>query len=95
MFSLLTSPDGCHPIFIGINRLVAKGLEDIKTDKMNNPIHYPCHIENRFECPYEKGEGSDTRFNVEYLFELARMAFALEIAFAVARKDYICYSNKK
>ena len=57
-FRCLPSPDRDDPIFIGINRLVVKGLEDIKADKMNNPIHYPCHIENRFECPYEKGEGS-------------------------------------
>ena len=42
---------------------------------------------NRFECPYEKGKESDARFNVKNLFELASMAFAVEISLAVARKD--------
>jgi hypothetical protein len=86
-FHCLLSPDRDDPIFIGTNRLVAKGLEDNKSDKHNNLLRYPCHIENRFECPYEKGKESDSRFNVEDLFELANMAFAVEIALAVARKD--------
>jgi hypothetical protein len=64
-------------------------LEGGKADKKNNPIQYPCHVENRFECPYdyEKGKESDSRFNVENLHELASMAFAVEIALAIARKD--------
>jgi hypothetical protein len=88
-FPCLLSPSGDDPIFIGINRLVAKGLEDDKADKTNYPMLYPCHVENRFECPYdyEKGKGSDATFNVEDLFELANMAFAVEIALAVARKE--------
>lgn len=86
-FHCLLSPGGDDPIFIGINRLVAKGLEDDKSDKTNKSPVYPCRIENRFECPYEKGKESDTRFNVDDLFELASMAFAVEIALAVARKD--------
>ena len=88
-FHCLLSPVRDDPIFIGINRLVAKGLENDKADKNNNPILYPCLVENRFECPcdYDKGKGSDSRFNVEDLFKLASMAFAVEIALAVARKD--------
>jgi hypothetical protein len=86
-FHCLLCPDRDDPIFIGINRLVAKELEDNKDDKKNNSILYPCHVENRYECPYEKGKGSDARFNVEDLFDLARMAFAIEIALAVARKE--------
>ena len=62
-------------------------MEDNKDDKNNNCILYPCHVKNRFECPYEKGKESDSRFNVEDLFDLANMAFAVEIALAVARKD--------
>jgi len=83
----LLSPERDDPIFIGINRLVAKGLEDDKTDKKNKSILYPCHVENRFECPYEKGTGSGARFNVEDLLGLANMAFAVEIALAVARQE--------
>jgi hypothetical protein len=86
-FHCLLSPVRDDPIFIGINRLVAIGLEDNKDDNKNNPLEYPCHVENRFECPYEEGKGSDTRFNVGNLFELAKMAFAVEIALAVARRD--------
>ena len=41
---------------------------------------------NRFECPYEKGKSS-ARFHVEDFFELAKMAFAVEISLAVARRD--------
>jgi hypothetical protein len=86
-FHCLLSPVRDDPIFIGINRLVAKGLEDDKADKKNNSMLYPCHVENRFECPYEKGKGSDARLNVEDLFDIAEMAFAVEIALAVARND--------
>jgi len=88
-FHCLLSPHQDDPIFIGTNRLVAKGLEDSKDDNRGNPIQYPCHVENRFECPYdyEKGKGLDTGINIGNLFELARMAFAVEIVLAVARKD--------
>jgi hypothetical protein len=61
----LLSPDREDPIFIGINRLVAKGLEE--DESKNNPIPFPCHVVNRFECPYEKGKSSNTKFSVEDL----------------------------
>lgn len=83
-FHCLLSPDMDDHIFIGINRLVTKGLEK---NNNSNPTQYPCSVVNRFECPYENGKGSDARFNVEDLFDLASMAFAVEIALAVARKD--------
>ena len=87
-FHCLLSPDRDDPIFIGINRLVvAKGLEQNENENKKKSIQYPCRVANRFECPYEKGNGSGARFNVEDLFELASMAFAVEIALAVARKD--------
>ena len=85
-FYCLLSPVRDDPIFIGINRLVAKGLGDNKDDNKNNPIQYPCHVENRFDCPYEKGKELDARFDVDHLFELAKMAFAVEISLAVARR---------
>jgi hypothetical protein len=44
-------------------------------------------VVNRFECPYENGKLSDAKFDVEDFYELANMAFAVEIALAVARKD--------
>lgn len=84
MFSLLTSPDRNDSIFIGIIRLVTKGFEENKSK--NKPIPYPCHVVNRFECPYEKGKVSNRKFDLEDLFELANVAFAVEVALAVARK---------
>jgi hypothetical protein len=86
-FHCLLSPERDDPIFIGINRLVAKGLENDRDENKNNPIPYPCHVVNKFECPYEKGKPSDTKVDVNDLFDLASMAFAVEIALAVARKD--------
>ena len=62
-------------------------MENDRDENKNNPIPYPCHVVNKFECPYEKGKSSNTNFDVEDLFELANIAFAVEIALAVARKD--------
>ncbi|MGC2383229.1 MAG: hypothetical protein WA631_09005, partial [Nitrososphaeraceae archaeon] len=55
----------------------------------NTPPEYPCHVVNRFDCPYDckNGESSNTKFDVEDLFDLSSAAFAVEIALAVARKD--------
>ena len=90
-FNCLLSPDRDDPIFVGINRLVAKGLKQNENNDNDNPIPYPCHVANRFECPYdyEKGKRSDTKFGVDDLYDLASMAFAVEISLAVARKDMI------
>jgi hypothetical protein len=73
-FHCLLSPERDDPIFIGINRLVAKGLQKNK-DKVNT-IEYPCPIVNRFECPYdcENGKVSNTKFGAENLFDFASMA---------------------
>jgi hypothetical protein len=95
-FDCLLSPDWEEAaIFIGINRLAAKGLvlvgEEEENDgksNNNNFIQYPCSIVNRFECPYEKDKVSkNANFDVEDLFELEKMAFAVEFALAVAEKD--------
>jgi hypothetical protein len=90
-FHCLLSPAGDDPIFIGINRLVSKGLIGRKQD----PVQYPCEVVNRFQCPYEGTniKGNDvlgalnTNFNMEGLFSLERVAFAVEIALAKARKE--------
>jgi hypothetical protein len=90
-FHCLLSPDSDDPIFIGINRLVAKGLGNGKQDR----IQYPCLVVNRFQCPYERTninevdnvKATDSHFNAEDLFRLQKMAFVVEIALAKARKD--------
>jgi hypothetical protein len=75
------------PIFIGINRLVAKGLND--GTLQGDGIQYPCQVVNRFQCPFERNAASrtDTSFNVDDLFRLYKLAFVVEMSFAKARKD--------
>ena len=51
-FHCLLSPAGDDPIFIGINRLVSKGLID--GEQEGEYIQYPCQVVNRFQCPYER-----------------------------------------
>jgi len=69
-------------IFIGINKLIAKSLEEGNNN--NNRLIYPCKIVNRFECPYQKGKVTDANFHVKDLFELEKMVYAVEIALATA-----------
>jgi hypothetical protein len=70
---------------------VTKGFEENKSK--NKPIPYPCHVVNRFECPYEKGKVSNRKFDLEDLFELANVAFAG--CLSCGQKRFICCSNKK
>jgi hypothetical protein len=97
-FDCLLSPDWEEAaIFIGINRLAAKGLvvvgvgeeeNDEKSNNNNNSVQYPCPVVNRFQCPYEKDKVSkNANFDVEDLYELEKMVFAVEIGLAVAKKD--------
>jgi len=86
-FHCLLSPDTDDPIFIGINGLVAKGLKHDRNESNNNFMQYPCPVANKFECPYGKANMADANFDIENFFELQKMAFAVEIALAVARKD--------
>jgi hypothetical protein len=56
---------------------------------VKDTVHPERLTTNRFECPYnyEKEKRSDTKFDVNDLYDLASIAFAVEIALAVARKD--------
>jgi D-arabinose 1-dehydrogenase-like Zn-dependent alcohol dehydrogenase len=47
---LLSPAGGDDPIFLGINRLVSKGL----AERESNLPQHPCRIVNRFQCPYER-----------------------------------------
>jgi hypothetical protein len=85
-FHCLLSPDGDDPIFIGINRLVAKGLNN--DTPQEDSIQYPCQVVNKFQCPFERNaSGKDTPFDTDDLFRLHTLAFAVEISLAKARKD--------
>ncbi|HZD36837.1 MAG TPA: hypothetical protein VE130_16650 [Nitrososphaeraceae archaeon] len=93
-FHCLLNPAGDDPIFIGINRLVAKGL----TNGEQDPLPYPCEVVNRFQCPYERNNNVKRAvFDVENLFKLEKMAFVIEISLAVAEKEdsRIRVRNKK
>jgi hypothetical protein len=89
-FQCLLSPDREEAaIFIGINKVMSRALD---TDGNSSSI-YPCPILNRCECPYDK-ENNDNEirdtFDVNYLFSLSEMAFAIELALAKAmNKDSI------
>jgi hypothetical protein len=73
-FHCLLSPAGDDPIFIGINRLISKGLTN--GEQQRDLIQYPCQVVNRFQCPYERTsvKGDDdlgamnSNFDVEDLF---------------------------
>jgi hypothetical protein len=85
-FHCLLSPAGDDPIFVGINRLVAKGL----VNGNQGPPRYPCEVVDRFQCPYERTNvkrATDSAFEVEDLFKLEKMAFAVEISLAKTRKE--------
>jgi hypothetical protein len=72
-------------IFIGINKVVARALED-----NNKSSFYPCPIQNRFECPYDnkqEQEEAKSIIDVDKLFQLSEIAFLVELAFATAEED--------
>jgi hypothetical protein len=77
-FNCLLDPGGDDPIFIGINKLISNGLG----------IQYPCQVVNRFQCPFERSANrKETSFDLDDLFRLRDLAFAVEISLAKARKD--------
>jgi hypothetical protein len=92
-YRCLLSPDREEAaIFIGINKVISRTLD---TDGKSV---YPCKVLNRFSCPYDKkimAEGEDTardnnqieKPNVDYLFYLSELAFAVELALAKAQEE--------
>jgi hypothetical protein len=96
-FSCLLSTDREEAaIFLGINKVVARAVEDKDDEDNSTSPHsfssiYPCPILNRFECPYEKKgkvkqKEEDTKFDVDHLFRLAEIAHLVELAFAIAQE---------
>ena len=99
-FNCLLSPDReTARIFAGMNKVISRALD---TDSESV---YPCKILNRFLCPYDKKivaevEGMATDNNqkekpdVDYLFYLSELAFAVELALAKARgEDSVLKTN--
>ena len=63
-------------LFIGIHKVIARGLEPEKKEGEEYTPIYPCPVINRFECPYEK--------DVNYLFAIEEIAHAVDMAFLKA-----------
>jgi len=94
-FHCLLSPDREEAgIFIGINKIISKALDT------NGTTVYPCKILNRFACPYDKkmivgseeeeeisGYNVTKKPDVDYLFYLSELAFAVELALAKAQEE--------
>jgi hypothetical protein len=89
----LLSPDREEAaIFIGMNKVISRALDS------DGESVYPCKVLNRFVCPYDKKivvEGEDMakdnnrieKPNVDYLFYLSELAFAVELALAKAQEE--------
>lgn len=84
-FHCLLSPDRIDPIFIGINSLVARSLQ--QKQPKGEGVVYPCKVVNWFECPYSKDKVSIGNPDVDELFELAEMAFAEELVLTRAMEE--------
>ena len=83
-FRCLLSPDREEAaIFIGINKRISRALN------VDNVSIYPCKVLNRFACSYDKKiiketlqDGIAEKPDVDYLFHLSEIAFAVELALA-------------
>jgi hypothetical protein len=90
----LLSPDREEAaIFMGINKVISRFL-----DTTNNASVYPCSVLNRFACPYDKKMiimeeeniaiyDVSNKLDVDYLFYLSELAFAVELALAKAQEE--------
>jgi hypothetical protein len=89
-FRCLLSPDREEAaIFIGMNKVISRAL-----DVDSGGSIYPCKVLNRFVCPYDKKITEDTlddsitkKPDVNDLFYLSELAFAVELALAKAREE--------
>jgi hypothetical protein len=67
-------------LYIGIHKVIARGMEPEKKEGEEYTPIYPCPVINRYECPYER-EG---RPNVNDLFIIMEIANAIDMAFLKA-----------
>ena len=85
----LLSPDREEAaIFIGINKVISRALD------VDSGSIYPCKVLNRFACPYDKKitkdiveDGITEKPDVDHLFHLSELAFAVELALAKAQEE--------
>jgi hypothetical protein len=96
-FRCLLSPDREEAaIFIGINKVISRSLDS------SDDCVYPCKVLNRFACPYDKkivgekeenisednNQNQNKKPDVDYLFYLSELAFAVELALASTRRRF-------
>jgi hypothetical protein len=74
-------------MFFGMNKVISRALD------ADGVSIYPCKVLNRFACPYDK-TSSDYRMkennknpDVNFLFHLSEIAFAVELALAKAKEE--------
>ena len=88
-YRCLISPDREEAaIFIGMNKVISRALD------ADDVSIYPCKILNRFACTYDKKitkdiveDGITNKPDVDYLFHLSELAFAVELALAKAQEE--------
>jgi hypothetical protein len=88
-------------IFMGINKVISRSLDSKgHTNTNTNTPAYPCPVLNRFECPYDKETRGDEYpypyplvpdIDVNHLFYLSNLAFAVELALAKAQGKEASY----
>ena len=71
-----------------MNKVISRALD------VDSGSIYPCKVLNRFVCPYDKKiskdimeDGVTKKPDVDYLFHLSEIAFAVELALAKAREE--------
>ncbi|MGA8107760.1 MAG: hypothetical protein WB815_14010, partial [Nitrososphaeraceae archaeon] len=95
-FRCLISPDREQAgMFFGINKVISRAMD------ADGVSIYPCKVLNRFSCPYDKKitediveDGITNKPDVDYLFHLSELAFAVEFALAKAREEDIVFCIK-
>jgi hypothetical protein len=88
-FRCLLSPDREEAgMFFGINKVISRALD------ADGVSIYPCKVLNRFACPYDEKINNDAVKNdiaknpdVDHLFHLSEIAFAIELALARAQEE--------
>ena len=95
MLPCLLGPDREEAgIFIGMNKIISRALDSDRESV------YPCKVLNRFACPYDKkmiacsekggglsGDIVTKKPDVDFLFYLSELAFAVELALAKAQEE--------
>ena len=81
-------------IFVGINKVIARAIEQENNNISSSTTIYPCPILNRYECPFDKkksnnnykinAEENSNLLDVDDLFNLSEIAFQVELAFGHA-----------